>query len=431
MKRYFKHQLKSYSRAIIIITVLMMIVSFFVAAESMRHERYTLFVKVGEKVYTSVEYSYNGEKNVPTRYHDGKGYVNITDEEIIEVSYRDLSLFYPASLLFLLAVAVPVWMFGFMKKKRNLDCFYSLPISKRETGTVQYLLGGIAAVIPFVFSYAVMLACNASYGLFGNLEHKYIFYHFLICLIAGFILYSLSCFVFEKANTVIDGIVMICVYMLLLYLLISNTEAITNKIFQISYRLEYGEYIESLRPGTAGVAPRLRYLSLNEDNAMPFYFFEELLNYLECDAEMIYVNYTSKYFGDSDLNWFIAWCVIGLLSSFGLIYGFNKKKAESAEESSSSIFCYKLLIPLCCISTNINLGIFDSTETTSCLAITVACAVGYAIYRRGVRFKKSDYIVLGIMLALTVCSMFTYDLIIDSLPRIDTYSEIIYEVVAI
>ena len=131
MKSYFKHQLKSYSRAIIIITVLMMIVSFFVAAESMRHERYTLFVKVGEKVYTDVEYSYNGEKNVPTRYHDGKGYVNITDEEIIEVSYRDLSLSYPASLLFLLAVTVPVWMFGFMKKKRNLDCFYSLPISKR------------------------------------------------------------------------------------------------------------------------------------------------------------------------------------------------------------------------------------------------------------------------------------------------------------
>ena len=33
-------------------------------------------------------------------------------------------------------------------------------------------------------------------------------------------------------------------------------------------------------------------------------------------------------------------------------------------------------------------------------------AVAYTVYRRGVRYKKSDYIIVGIMLALSIISIF-------------------------
>ena len=138
MKTYFKHQLKTNARAIIILTVLSMLICFFVAFDSMDRERSRKFVFDGEKYYSAVNHDGNG--NPIGYYSDDFSYMNgmktITDEKIIEVTYRDLTLSTSMTMLIILSIAVPVWMFAFLKKKRNLDCAYSLPISRRAMGAV-------------------------------------------------------------------------------------------------------------------------------------------------------------------------------------------------------------------------------------------------------------------------------------------------------
>lgn len=407
MKRYFIHQLKSHSRAIIIITVLMMLVSFFVAVDTMRYEHEHYYVTDGENWYDAYV-----EDGKPTRYHsyaNQDGYVDviiITTEKIIEVKYHDLSLSYPAVILLLLSVTVPAWMFGFMKKKRNLDCLYSLPITKRGIGIAQYLLGLIAVFTPFVFSYAVMLICNAAHGLFGNIAHKYLVIHFLICILFGFIIYSLSCFAFDRANTVIDGIIMIGIYLFILYVLAYNIEIIVREIIYLNHLASHTY--------SSGMTPSHYYFALHNEGSVPFVLFVDLLETIESDAEQVYQCYTKTYFEQTkNVVWIIIWSVVGLLSTFGLIYGFEKKKAESAEEISSSIFCYKLIIPVISILFNVTNGIFDN-DTTVCIVATIACVVAYTIYRRGFKYKIGDYIVIGLMILLTFCSLFVNEAIRDA-----------------
>ena len=312
-----------------------------------------------------------------------------------------------------------------MKKKHNLDCLYSLPITKRGIGVVQYLLGIIAVFVPFVSSYAVIIIDNISYGLFGNIAQEYLVAHFIVCLIAGFVIYSLSCFAFERANSVIDGIIMIGVYLVVLYFIAFSVGSIINKTSYFIFRAEFDETIKN------GIIPSTRpesfYLRVFEERGIPFEAFRELLRELRTDAEWAwaYSSYTTNFLETpSNIFWLVLWCAIGLLSAFGVIYGFDKKKAESAEEISNSIFSYKLLIPFTFILSNVNYAIFRG-DTTACISMTVACIVAYTIYRRGVKYKKSDYIVMSIMISLTICSTFVYDEIIQSFVH-DPYKVIVY-----
>lgn len=403
MKRYFLYQLKSNSRAIIIVTVLMMIISFFFSMETMSREHTPKYAFDGENTYFVNSYSY-GTPDSYVNYYGER--IKITNEAILTRSYRDLSLSCPVGILLSLSVIIPAWAFGFMKKKRNLDCYYSLPITKRGLGTAHYLLGLFAMYIPFLFSYAVMLIYNASYGLFGNIAHEYLILHFGVCLLAGFVIYSISCFAFDRANTVIDGIIMIAIYLFVIFLFAICIRTILNDIFLLVHRIRIHAHIKIEYDSIEWLERHL--IILNEENGIPFVPFVELLSSLESDAELIYTGYTNRFLeGDGNIAWLIFWCIVGTLSAIGLIYGFGKKKAELAEEISSSIFCYKLLIPTVCILYNIHYGIFNN-DTTSCLVTTIACIIAYTVYRRGIRYKVSDYIVMGVMLLLTVCSLFVY-----------------------
>lgn len=407
MKNYFKYQLKNNARAIIIITVLMILISVFGCLGEYRTSYTRYFVDDGEKIYNVWEYNVY---NKPASYHnDDNIRILITNEKIIEVKYYPLLLACPVVILIILSIVVPAWMFGFMKKKRNLDCLYSLPITKRGIGVVQYLLGIIAVFVPFVSSYAVIIIDNISYGLFGNIAHEYLVAHFIVCLIAGFVIYSLSCFAFERANSVIDGIIMIGVYLVVLYFIAFSIGTIVNQTSYFIFRAEFDETIKNgIIPSTI---PYPFHLTVIEERGIPFVAFGELLDTLKTDAQFAYSSYTTNFLETpSNIFWLVLWCVIGLLSAFGVIYGFDKKKAESAEEISNSIFSYKLLIPFTFILSNVNYAIFRG-DTTACISMTVACIVAYTIYRRGVKYKKSDYIVIGIMVLLTICSLFVFDAI--------------------
>lgn len=409
MKTYFKHQLKTNARAIIILTVLSMLICFFVAIDSMDRVRSVSYVVKDGEYYIVTSYYPNGDPK--SYYSDTISHETfITNEEIVTVKYRDLSLAPSMAVLMVLAVGVPVWMFAFLKKKRNLDCCYSLPITRRGIGLTQYSVGLVAVYVPFVCSYVLTLITNASFGLFGALGHGYLISHFGVCLLAGFVIYSLSVFVFEKANSVIDGVVFVVAYMLVLYVLVYDTQNIINEIGMLRAKYVYNE---SIKNGALRDLVYFNpfYFNVSEDSGIPFVFFISLLEDLEYSAETVYGARMERFFSDTEnIVWLVFWTVVGIMTAVGAVWGFGKKSAQAAEEISNSIFGYKLLIPLVGFSYIVPYGIFDS-DATSCLAMMVACAVGYTVYRRGVKYKKSDYIIIGIMLALTVCSLYAYDAI--------------------
>ena len=150
MKAYFKHLLKSNARIIIIISLLMILVSVFASLDSMDRVYTKNFVYDGEVYHDELTYDRNG---TPVGYYPGgeyKHYKEITDEEIITVTYRYLTLSTSVTIIIALSVIVPICMFALLKKKRNLDCVYSLPITKRGIVIVHYAVGGVTVLVPFV-----------------------------------------------------------------------------------------------------------------------------------------------------------------------------------------------------------------------------------------------------------------------------------------
>lgn len=396
MKNYFRHQLKSNARIIIVIAVLMTLISVFTCLESMERQRMTTFVYANGNYYNTAYYDIDGN---PASYFDGLGnIVPITTEQIIKMEYRDLSLANSLAMLVILAMAVPVWMFAFLKKKRNLDCCYSLPITKQGIGLVQYAVGGITVAVPFLCSYISTLICYASMGNFSTLGHGFLAVHFLMSLLLGFVVYSISVFAFERANTVIDGIIFIVAYMVGLFFIIYGVEELYNSVVR-----HYNEMHGIFNPS---VNPVLHRVNLDEESAIPIAFFVNILEKYEVCAETIYSAVVEKMWSDSrHVFWFVFWCVAGVFSAGGAICCFGKKKTECVEEISNSIFGYKLLIPLIGFPIILSEGVLCGSYTTA-LLVTVGCAVAYTVYRRGVRYKKSDYIILGVMLLLSVIAVF-------------------------
>jgi hypothetical protein len=85
---------------------------------------------------------------------------------------------------------------------------------------------------------------------------------------------------------------------------------------------------------------------------------------------------------------FAVWVIIGIASAFGFLYFFAKKKSEDVGEISGSIFGYKVLLPIYGYTL-----LFMSQEFNVVhLLIVLAMYVGFIIYRRTIKLKKSDYI---------------------------------------
>lgn len=105
---------------------------------------------------------------------------------------------------------------------------------------------------------------------------------------------------------------------------------------------------------------------------------------------------------------FFVWGAIGIASAVGYVVAFVKKGAEKAGEISSSLFGYKLLIPIYGYSL---LMLFDWLEFDSLdfmvVLIFIAMVIGYIIYRRSFRLKASDLIFTGCgVIAMILGAMF-------------------------
>jgi hypothetical protein len=86
---------------------------------------------------------------------------------------------------------------------------------------------------------------------------------------------------------------------------------------------------------------------------------------------------------------------VGILASLGFFLRFKRKGAHMAGEVSDTIFGYKLLIPLYGYA----LLLMYSDLSVMTVLIFALMLIGYFIYRRGFKIRKSDiiFIVCGII----------------------------------
>ena len=293
----------------------------------------------------------------------GNGIEEIWDYELkAYVTAYNSTIGVPVVFLCLLAYIVPVLEFSFFKKRINLNCAYSMPVSRRCLGLAHYLTGAITVILPFTLSYLLNFILILTRGAqYYNLAPM--ISHYFLCLLLGVAMYSLMVFVFNEANTTGDGILFMLLWTFVLFF---ATFALDDIVDLPTYLL-----IEPLPWGIISELTR-NYRQLIELTTAREYLGPQ--NFLQAPEGVF---------------WVVTWILIGIVSSIGFLLSFGKRRMEKTEEISDSFFGYRVLIPYFAIT-----GMIGFLDFAICVVFEILALIGYTIYRRGFRYKLSDIIVL-------------------------------------
>ena len=78
---------------------------------------------------------------------------------------------------------------------------------------------------------------------------------------------------------------------------------------------------------------------------------------------------------------------------YGILYFFNKRRAESAGEITTTPFSYVSLLPVC--SGMLIYWTFEAEAALIAIFALIFSTVGYIIYRRSVKLKVFDILVIA------------------------------------
>jgi len=288
----------------------------------------------------------------------------------------------PAIFLCILIFVIPVMEFSFFKKRINLDCAYSLPISRRSMGMVHYLTGLITLLGTFTASYLLNFIIILTRGA-DHYNLSPMITHYFLCVLYGSALYSVLVFVFNEANTKGDGIWFMILYTFVFVLIVDVVLSIVwnnGLIEDINWHL-YNDIPFAFTPWA------------------PIVYITE---YFEQCVEKEHFT-TFPYF-HANIYATIFWIALGIASTIGFVLSFGKRRMEKTEDISDSFFGFRTLIPICAIFGMISFSSYIPYPLFW-LIIEIIAIIGYAIYRRSLRFKKSEIIFLCSLLIFLLFSI--------------------------
>ncbi len=379
-KRYFKYRLKSIARPLLLIIASVVVIGAIYFSQVQDSISYFYNEKAGREVIVNEEYP-NGYYINGSYYFNGS-YYNFGGEKMVVCStpsvlrWRvDRVLGFSQTVLIIMCMVAPVWSFSFFKNRRNLDCCYSLPISRRALGIVHWLIGLLTVLLPFLASslqalIILIFKTPSGYSFLDTIDVGYIFAYFAVAFIGMLVLYSLYVFVFNEANSVSDGITF-----MILYNFVATVAAILI------------EYI---------VGSSI--FSIFDENSLPISAMSSMIEYI-----VMYAGKATDVYYDINVGWIIFWIIAGFACATYFVFSFGTRKTEKAEEISDSYFGYRTLIPFFGFSL---IFVFDNIAFIS-LVFTIISVLLYTVYRRGVKYKVSDIAVMGIMLFLTLIAFAT------------------------
>ena len=285
-----------------------------------------------------------------------------------------------ATFLGIFCCLIPILELSGFKNRRNLDTLYFFPIKRERMALAHYLAGVCQVFVIYTVSFiAVWLTLAIKTSCF-SLEYMPLYY---ICsLVAGAVLYSIVCFIFSEANSVADGVVFVALWFFAVYIVMFCLRAYVLRAFLAG--TEFWTDTVSLSEWWVMYAP------INNLTVI----FQDLI---ETNQQSYPYDYTATYAERylSQAYMFAVWVLAGAFAAFGFFRNFKRKGAHMAGEVSNSICGYKLLIPLYGYA----LLLMYSDLDIMTILIFAMMLIGYFIYRRGFKIKKSDiiFIVCGII----------------------------------
>ena len=294
--------------------------------------------------------------------------------EYTRYTVYDPTLTMSVLVLCIMCLIAPVLEFHTFKQRKNLDFWFAMPISKQELGFVHHLTGYLLVVIPFTVCYLqnfiMLLSCGAATDRFL----LPLVPHYLLCLLLGFVMYSVCAFVFNRASSVVDGI----------FTMVLWTSALFIAAFAVYIMLD----------------DKFNLLRIDSDALLNMWLFTPVINVTSAARNTIVGRGTtfqlvSFFQNNAHLFPFILWLVLGFAGAAGNIFAHGSARVETVQDHSNSFFCYRVLIPLYVFSA-ISI-LYTSTNIAIRPFISVIALIGYIIYRRGFRFKLSDGIVMTLI----------------------------------
>lgn len=277
-------------------------------------------------------------------------------------------------VIVILCTGLPMVEMSAFNSRKYLDSAFSFPISRISMLSVNLINGYLQFLLAYSVSfiwYAIRLAPCAD-----KLYFAPIWEFFFISLLYSLFLYCFNAFFFSLCNATVDGAITAIAWQHILCPLmftVVDMFNIGNKNFNLDYLFysivwyPLGTMSEIYSDAASGT--RYYYSHFEEDiKAIP--------------------------------SIMVIATVLALLLCAATLFFFSRKRAESAGEISDTPVSYKVLIPICAA-----MLLYWSLEggggIVSLFAL-IFSTVGYIIYRRGVRLKVSDLVVIGVCFACFV-----------------------------
>ncbi len=308
-------------------------------------------------------------------------------------------------ILCVLFTIVPMLEFHGFKNKRNLDTVLSFPISRFKTSLAHFINGYLHATLAYSAMFLlvyVFLEMNTDYFSLG-----YMLPYYLLSLVCGFVIYSFFSFIFNKANTTADGVILSLAWIIVPFLLLFALQFLTQRI-QIEYIVEQFGENNPIKYYHKTIHQTIPALNRIEDYwsfvYMPIYNVSEIFEiFIESNRYKgsFDSHITQRMMEDSYM--FAVWGLIGVASAIGYFVNASSKQIERAGERCESLFGYKFVIPLIGYSILITNDATEATDKPTALLMTlILMFIGYVIYQRNIKFKKQHYIMLALAVAVFI-----------------------------
>lgn len=312
--------------------------------------------------------------------------------------YYSVSLGAFAAFAICIPAVIAALEFSQFMNRRNLDTWYSLPISRKELFAVHFLNGALQMTVSLFLGIVVAFVRLSMYPV---LAAGKVWVFFAVIWTLAMFLYMVMTFLFICANNVLDG----CAFMLGSVLFPTCLLSIFLRFFAA---YEYGTtYIPY--PGTGVKFPFDGYglFSMMSTAASRY---SSLINTLPQSALH---GGTPPHPVEFSIPQVILWIALSIAALIGSILVFSRKKTENISGVSESWFGYRTLIPVvtaCLLCSSAATAASYNRENMGLIALLglvptfVGVFVSYVIYRRGVKFKLPDILSMaGLVVFYPIC----------------------------
>ncbi len=335
--RYFKHHAKDTLIRAAIITFICLVIVTMVAQG------------VNETYQRQKEYSENW-------------YVYGYSEDFTWTLDPSLGFFVAFSAI--LTTLLPMLELACFNSRKYLDSAFSFPIARISLISVNLINGFVqflaAYTLSFIWYTIALLPCA------DKISYPALWSFFFISLLCSLFYYAVNAFFFSVCNSTVDGFLTAGAWQFIIALVLVTLCEMFDGNFEEEIILtilwmplvHICDYFSSISRGRSVVVP-----DLGTDN--PY-------------AMTIYL---------------IVIPILTVLFVAGILYFFNKKRAESAGEISNTPFSYKVLLPVC--TGLLIYWAFEGEAAIISILALVFSTVGYIIYRRTVKLKIFDIVVIS------------------------------------